>query len=53
MNNIYGQSEYKEVQEMLHQKLEALRIQYQDNDSLNKQFIDHDLDRMRKLGYID
>ena len=53
MDNIYGQSEYKKVQEMLHQKLEALRIQYKDNDSLNKQFIDRDLDRMRKLGYID
>lgn len=49
MNNIYGNSNYKEVQIELHKKLEELRAKYQDSDSLNKQFIQSDLKRLKTL----
>jgi arylsulfatase A-like enzyme len=51
MNNVYDQPEYKEIQAQLHKRLEELRIQYQDNDSLNQQFIQSDIERLKKLGW--
>lgn len=51
MNNLYGQSEYKEIQEQLHKRLEELRVQYQDNDSLNQQYIKSDIERLKRLGW--
>ncbi len=40
MNSIYDDPEYKEIQQMLHTRLEELRVQYGDSDGLNQQFID-------------
>ena len=40
MNNIYGDPDYADVQEKLHEDLEKLRAKYEDNDSLDQQFID-------------
>lgn len=51
MNNVYGQEKYAEIQKELHQKLEDLRAQYQDSDSLNQQFIESDLARLKYLGW--
>ncbi|MEX2565706.1 MAG: sulfatase [Cyclobacteriaceae bacterium] len=45
MNSIYNNPEYKEVQEMLHTRLEELRDQYGDSDALNQQFIDRSLSK--------
>ena len=45
MNNVYGQPEYVEVQAELHQKLEALRVQYGDSDALTKRVLEEDLGR--------
>ncbi|WP_438972631.1 sulfatase family protein [Polaribacter sp.] len=49
LNNLYGNSAYKEVQSKLHKKLEQLRINYKDSDSLNQEFIKNDLIRLEKL----
>jgi len=51
LNNVYGQPEYKEIQAQLHKRLEELRVQYQDNDSLNQQFIESDIQRLKSLGW--
>lgn len=51
MNNVYGQEKYAEIQTKLHQKLEELRVQYQDNDSLNQYFINKDMQRLKDLGW--
>ena len=51
--NVYNNPKYETIQQRLHKRLEELRTQYQDNDSLNQRFIQNDLARMRKLGYID
>lgn len=48
LNNVYGQTDYKEVQEMMHKKLEELRNQYHDSDSLNTKWIKHDLERLKQ-----
>lgn len=40
MRNIYNDPGYAEIQQELHNQLEALRIQYHDNDSLNQRFIE-------------
>lgn len=53
LNNIYDQSVYKEVQAQLHKRLEELRVQYKDNDSLNKQFIKSDEQRLRDLSRLN
>lgn len=51
LNNLYGNEEYRTIQENLHQQLTQLRIQYQDNsDSLNQQFIKKDIERLKSLG---
>jgi arylsulfatase A-like enzyme len=39
MNSIYGSPEHAQIQEMLHKRLEELRLQYGDSDELNLQFI--------------
>lgn len=39
MNSIYSSPDYVEVQKMLHNRLEELRLQYGDSDELNLQFI--------------
>lgn len=53
MNNVYGQKDYESVQKQMHTKLEALRVQYRDNDSLNRDFIKKDMARLRQLGYLE
>ncbi|MFV0592003.1 MAG: sulfatase [Draconibacterium sp.] len=40
LNNVYGDKAYADVQAELHKELETLRVQYDDNDSLNQKFID-------------
>lgn len=45
MKSIYNDPEYKEVQEMLHTRLEELRVQYGDSDALNQQFINRTLSK--------
>lgn len=49
LNNVYGDSNYKEIQLEMHKKLEELRIKYKDSDSLNNTFIKSDLDRLKAL----
>ncbi len=39
MKNVYGDPAYAEVREMLHKRLEELRIQYGDNDENNEKFL--------------
>lgn len=39
LQNIYGEPAYAEIQDELHRELEKLRIKYEDNDSLNQQYI--------------
>jgi arylsulfatase A-like enzyme len=48
MKNIYGDTEYAEVQENLHKKLEELRLFYGDSDELNDKFLKAYLDRTNK-----
>ncbi|MDN3689537.1 sulfatase family protein [Cyclobacterium jeungdonense] len=45
MNSIYDDPAYEEVQEMLHTRLEELREQYGDSDTLNQQFIERSLSK--------
>ena len=49
MNNLYNDPSYSEVQKMLHSRLEELRVQYKDSDSLNAKWIAHDLQRLKGL----
>ncbi len=49
MNNIYDDPSYSQVQKMLHERLEELRVQYKDSDSLNAQWIAHDLQRLKGI----
>ncbi len=53
LNNIYGDPEYAEVQEELHKQLEELRIKYEDNDSLNQQFIEEYNEKVKKNPLIE
>jgi arylsulfatase A-like enzyme len=48
LNNVYGQTDYKEVQKMMHVRLEELRHKYKDSDSLNAKWIKHDLERLKQ-----
>lgn len=43
MNSVYNDPKYKEVQEMLHSRLEELRVKYGDSDALNQYFIEQSL----------
>lgn len=49
MNNIYNHTEYEEVQVMMHNRLEELRIQYKDSDSLNEKWIKFDIQRLNGI----
>ena len=49
MNNVYNHPSYSEMQNALHKRLEELRVQYRDSDSLNAKWIAHDLERLRGL----
>ena len=40
MKSIYGDPAYADVQNMLHQQLEELRVKYQDSDELSKSYLD-------------
>ena len=52
MNNIYGKEGYENIQKELHDKLQALRIQYKDDsDSLNQAFIKSDIYRLKAKGW--
>lgn len=52
LNNIYDDPNYSEIQNELHQRLLELRIKYRDNsDSLNQHWIDHDIKRLKELGW--
>ncbi len=48
MNNVYGHSDYKKVQDMMHKRLEEIRTKYKDSDSLNEKWIKHDLERLKE-----
>ena len=39
MNSVYGDPEYAEVQEMMHQKLDELRAYYGDSDELDQKYL--------------
>jgi arylsulfatase A-like enzyme len=39
MNSIYGSPDHVQIQEMLHKRLDELRLQYGDSDELNMHFI--------------
>jgi arylsulfatase A-like enzyme len=45
MTSIYNNPKYAEVQETLHVRLEELRTQYGDSDSLNQQFINQSMSK--------
>lgn len=52
LNNVYNNPEYKVVQQEMHKRLDELRIQYKDNsDSLNQQWIESDIKRLKSLGW--
>ena len=52
LNNIYGKEGYENIQMELHDKLQALRIQYKDDsDSLNQAYIKSDIDRLKAKGW--
>jgi len=52
MNNIYDNPDYAEVRKQMHKRLEELRILYKDNsDSLNQQWIERDIERLKTLGW--
>ena len=52
LNNIYDNPEYKEVQDQMHLKLTELRERYRDaSDSLNQDWIEKDIKRLKDLGW--
>ena len=52
LNNLYGNVDYKGVQDEMHERLEELRVQYNDaSDSLNQQWIKSDIERLKVLGW--
>lgn len=52
LNNIYNTPEFSVIQQELHSRLKELRVQYSDDsDSLNQQWIDHDIERLKSLGW--
>ena len=48
MNNVYGHPDYKKIQEMMHKRLDEIRLQYKDSDSLNEKWIKYDLERLEE-----
>lgn len=53
MHNVYGDPAYAGIQADLHQQLEELRVKYQDNDSLNQQFIEEYNEKVKKNPAIE
>ncbi|MCB0840062.1 MAG: sulfatase [Bacteroidetes bacterium] len=53
MQNVYDDPAYAEVQEGLHQQLEALREKYGDSDELNQQFIDEYHEKVKSNPLIE
>jgi len=50
LNNVYDDPSYADVQTKMHERLEELRKQYNDaSDSLNQQWIERDLKRLKTL----
>ncbi|MBT8203935.1 MAG: DUF4976 domain-containing protein, partial [Eudoraea sp.] len=47
LNNLYNDPAYSAVQKRLHKRLEELRVQYKDSDSLNQKWIAYDLQRLK------
>ncbi len=39
MNNVYGNSKYKKVQQQMHKKLTEVRAKYKDSDEIDQKFI--------------
>jgi arylsulfatase A-like enzyme len=48
MKSIYGDPAYSDVQQMLHKKLEELRIRYGDSDELDQKFLKEYLDAQKR-----
>ena len=48
MKNVYGDPDYAEVQQMMHQKLKELRTGYGDSDENDQKFLDAYLEVMEK-----
>jgi arylsulfatase A-like enzyme len=53
LNNVYDAPAYAEVQNQLHQRLEGLRAEFGDSDSLNQYFIDDYNARVAENPYIE
>ncbi len=53
INNVYNDPDYAGVQVELHKKLEDLRAQYGDNDSLNQHFIEEYEEKVKKNPIIE
>ena len=53
MKNVYGDPAYSDIQAELHQQLEDLRMKYDDNDSLNQQFINEYNEKVEKNPRIE
>lgn len=49
LNNIYGKPEYNGVQTNLHERLEQLRVKYQDSDELTDKYLQKSLKRLRHM----
>ncbi|MCG8578306.1 MAG: sulfatase [Bacteroidales bacterium] len=49
MKNIYGQANYADVQADLHQRLEQLRVKYQDSDELTEEYLQKSLKRLKHM----
>ncbi|MEW7278553.1 sulfatase [Aquimarina sp. 2201CG1-2-11] len=45
MHNVYEDNSYKEIREMMHEKLNEMRKKYGDSDSLDKQFLESYMNR--------
>jgi arylsulfatase A-like enzyme len=53
MKNVYDDPEYADVRAELHTKLEELRAQYKDNDSLNRHFIEEYNEKVKANPLIE
>ncbi len=53
LNNIYGDPAYADIQNELHKQLEELRAKYEDNDSLDQQFIEEYHEKVKKNPLIE
>lgn len=53
MNNIYGDPAYAAIQDDLKMQLAELRVQYDDNDSLNQKFIDEYKEKVKTNPLVE